>query len=190
VIIEITCPDQVRPIGLLGRPERFSNRQATARLNSLAAEQNRFVLFKCLVPDGATEVARVNVVYRDEMDEGREKVLKGVARVDFTRDGRLVASSVNSYVTTQKELVMNAVAKDEALAEADAGHYSTAADRLSRQVIVLQQQEAQAPAAMKAEVQSEIQNLKQYSEQIRNNEYGSATRKTLQSQSWTYRNAK
>src|SRR5258708_36015870 len=41
VRIEIICPDGVRPIGLLGRPEKFAAQKAVVRLSQFALAQDR-----------------------------------------------------------------------------------------------------------------------------------------------------
>src|SRR2546427_9307774 len=132
VRIEIICPDGVRPIGFLGRPEKLAGQMCAVRLNQLAVAQSRYLLLDCLVEDRMSEIARVNFSYIDELNGGAEQTSSAVATVRFTEDRKLALNSLRADVTAQKELFLAAVAKDQALADADAGHYQQAAERLDR----------------------------------------------------------
>src|SRR5439155_8518326 len=46
--IEIICPDGVRPIGFLGRPERCAGQTCALRLSQRAVAQNRCLFLRCL----------------------------------------------------------------------------------------------------------------------------------------------
>jgi Ca-activated chloride channel family protein len=190
VRIEITCPDGVKPIGFIGRGEQFEDQKATVRLSYFTAGQNRFLFLRCLVKDTQPEIARVKVIYADELDNGSEQSAGGVVRIRFTEDKSVAASSMNSAVIAQKELVLTAVRKDEALADADAGNYADAARKLDAQAAVLDASYANAPAAEQVQIRRETENLRNRSQQLQNGRYDSATRKTMQSESWGTRNSK
>src|SRR5882672_7092853 len=123
VRIEISCPGGVRPIGFIGRPERFEGQKAAVRLSHLTVAQDRYLFLRCRVEDGQGEIARVKVSYRDELNGGAEQTISASARIQFTEDRKLASSSVRPEVAAQKELLLVAVTKDEALADADAGRY-------------------------------------------------------------------
>src|SRR5438445_4422440 len=54
VRIEIICPDGVKPMGIIGRPERFEGQRAAVHLSQFTAAQNRFLFLRCQVaPDHA-----------------------------------------------------------------------------------------------------------------------------------------
>ncbi len=188
--IEIICPDGVRPIGFLGRPEKFAGQTGTVRLSQLAVAQNRYLFLHCRVEHRATEIARVNIRYIDELNGGAEQSSSGVATVRFTEDRQLALNSLRADVTAQKELFLAAVVKDQALADADAGRYQQAAERLDRQAHALDYQYQNAPADLKPQLRQEINNLKLRSNQLQQNQYDAGTRKSLQSESWTVRNSK
>src|SRR5215471_9636823 len=46
--IEITCPDGVRPLGFIGRPEKFDGQRAAVQLSNLTAGQDRYVFLRCM----------------------------------------------------------------------------------------------------------------------------------------------
>jgi Ca-activated chloride channel family protein len=190
VKIEIICPDGVKPIGLIGRPERFDGQKAFLHLNQFTLAQDRYVFLRCRVEDNKPEVARVKITYLDELNGGTEESLSEIARIRFTEDRTLAANSLRAGVVSQKELLLTAVAKDEALAEADAGRYQQAAQRLAQQATVLEQQSKNAPAPMQSQLRVEVENLRLRSNQLEQNQYDSATRKSMQSESWTVRNSK
>jgi Ca-activated chloride channel family protein len=190
VRIEIICPNGVKPIGLIGRPELFSGQKASVHLSQLALAQNRYLFLRCLVNEPQPEVAAVTVRYIDELNGGSEESVSERARVRFTEDKAVAANSERAEVVAQKELLLTAVAKDAALAEADAGHYKQAAQTLNRQAIVLDVQYQNAPTSVQPQLRQEANNLRLRANQLEQNQYDSGTRKTMQSESWTYRNSK
>jgi Ca-activated chloride channel family protein len=190
VRIEITCPKGVKPIGLIGRPEVFTGQKASVQLSQLAFEQNRYLFLRCLVNEPQPEVAAVTVRYTDELNGGIETFLSSRATVRFTEDKAVVAKSERAEIVAQKHLMLTAVAKDAALADADSGRYQQAAQTLNRQAAVLDQQYLNAPASVQPQLRQEAANLRLRADQLGQNQYDSATRKSMQSESWTYRNSK
>jgi len=197
VKIEITCPEGVKPLGFIGRAERFAGQRAALQLSQFTQAQNRFLFLRCQVePErgkngpAQPEVARVNVRYIDELNGGAEQTVSGVARIQFTDDGGRAAGSRRADVAAQKELFLAAIAKDEALADADAGRYQQAAQKLEREARVLDYQCQSAPAPLQSQLRQEIENLRFRSNQLQQNQYDASTRKSLQSESWSVRNSK
>ena len=144
------------------------------------------------------EVARVNVNYKDELADGSDQLASSVARIDFTDDQQLSDKSVNGAVMAEKELMLTAVAKDEAMAQADAGNYSEAAKILTAQNRALSAAYPAAPPTVQIQLREETNNLNYFSDRIGGGgaggfgggEYDSATRKTMQAQSFNTRNSK
>jgi Ca-activated chloride channel family protein len=190
VQIEIICPEGVRPLGFIGRPERFDGQKAAVQLNQVTAGQDRFIFLRCLVDDGRAEIARVKVSYLDELNGGVEQALSEAAQIRYTRDRNIAAKSERASVMTQKQLLLTAVAKDEAILDADAGHYQKAAQKLAAQAAVLDQQYQNAPAPMQSQLREESKNLRARASEIQQNDYQASTRKALQCESWNYRNSK
>jgi Ca-activated chloride channel family protein len=190
VRIEIICPKGVRPLGFIGRTETFTSQQASVNLSQFTAGQNRYLLLRCVVDENQPEVARVKVNYTDELNGGTVQVANGVAKIRFTENQSVSDKSVNGAVGAQRELLLAAVAKDEARAQADAGNYKQAAEILSRQAATLNRVYADAPAAVQIQIRAETNDLNTFGGQIENGQYDSATRKTMQSQSYNSRNSK
>ena len=199
VRIEIVCPDGVKPVGFIGRAEKFEGQRATVNLSQFTTGQNRYLFLRCLVNGNQPDVAKVNVNYTDELGDGSVQTASGVARLDFTDDQQLSDKSVNGAVVAQKELMLTAVAKDEAMAQADAGNYTEAAKILTEQNRALSSVYAAAPPTVQMQLRDETNNLYYFSGKIGGGggaggfgggQYDSATRKAMQAQSYNTRNSK
>jgi Ca-activated chloride channel family protein len=190
VRIEIICPDGVRPMGFIGRPEKFDGQRGTLQMSHLTAGQDRYVFLRCMVEEEKSALAHVSVKYLDELNGGASESVKATAQVRFTRDRDKADKSARADVVTQKELLVAAVAKDEALADADAGKYQQAAQKLSVQATVLAEKYKDASPEVQRQARDEISNLERRSRELQQNQYAPSTRKSLQSESWNYRNSK
>ena len=190
VRIEIICPDGVKPLGFIGRAEKFENQKTTVNLSQFTTGQDRYIFLRCLVNGNKPEVARVNVNYKDELADGSEQSASGVARINFTDDKKLSDKSLNGAVNAEKELILTAVAKDAAMEQADAGNYKLAAQTLSAQNAALSRAYADAPAAVQIQIRQETNYLSDFGGQLDAGSYNGASRKTMQSQSYNTRNSK
>jgi Ca-activated chloride channel homolog len=190
VRIEIFCPAGVKPLGLIGRKETFSDQRAVVTLSQFSGGQNRYIFLRCLVNGHDGEVARVNVSYKDELNDGSDRTAKAIARITYTDDRSDSEKSWNGEVVAQKEIMLTAVAKDEAMAEADAGNYKRAATILNNQNISLNNAYAAAPAGAQAQIRAESNNVTIFYRQLDEGQYDASTRKVMQSQSFGGRNSK
>jgi Ca-activated chloride channel homolog len=190
VRIEIICPDGVKPLGFIGRTEKFTDQKAVVNLSQFTLGQGRYLFLRCLVTKPEPEVARVNVCYTDELDNGTEQSASAVARIRFTDDEGVADRSVNYAVTAEKTLMLTAEAKDKAIAEADAGNYRQAAATLAVQREALSAACANAPAEVQVQIRGETANLDGFNDQLLSGKYDGASRKSLQSQSYNTRNSK
>ena len=190
VRIEITCPEGVAPLGFIGRSEPFEDGKAVVKLSQFVPGQNRYLFLRCRVKGDQRDVAKVTVHYTDELDGGSAQATSGTARIGFTADQAVSDLSVNRAVYAEKELLLTAVAKDEAMAQADAGNYAAAGKILARQNATLNAAGAAAPAGMQSQIHTETQYLQNFSDQLEAGNYDGAARKTMQAQSYNTRNAK
>ncbi|MGO8838782.1 MAG: vWA domain-containing protein, partial [Limisphaerales bacterium] len=188
--IEIICPDGVEPIGFIGRSEKFEDRRATVNLSQFTLGQGRYLFLRCRVTRPEPEVARVKVSYTDELDSGSEQSTSGVVKIRYTDDQAAADRSINAAVNAEKVLVLTAVAKDEAIIQADGGNYRLAAQTLAGQKAALGALYANAPAPAQSQIRLELQNLDDFTNRLDQGQYDSAVRKTLQSQSYNTRNSK
>ena len=190
VKIEIICPEGVKPLGFIGRPEQVESQKASMNLSQITLGQNRYLFLRCLVSEAKPEIARVKVSYKDELDNGRDQSASGVVKIRFTDDRKTADKSFNYAVNAEKELVLTAVAKDEAMAQADSGKLQDAAATLTRQKAQLDAVYANAPATVQEQIRAETNNLLNFSGQLSGGAYGAGTRKVMQSQSYNSRNSK
>ena len=188
--IEITCPDGVKPMGFIGRGEKFENQKASVNLSQFTLGQGRCLFLRCLVTRPEPEVARVRVSYTDELDNGSGQSTSGAVKIRFTDDEAVADRSVNPGVNAEKVLMLTALAKDEAIAQADAGNYKQAAGILAAQNRALSEVCASAHASVKVQILAETNNLGDFSDRLMNGTFGGAARKSLQSQSFNTRNSK
>jgi Ca-activated chloride channel family protein len=192
--IEITCPDGVTPLGFIGRAEKFENQKALVNLNQFTLGQNRYLFLRCRVNGAQPEIARVKINYTDELNGGTIETADDVAKIRFTEDASEADKSVNGTVVAQKELMLTAVAKDAAIAQADAGNYRQAATILKVQADALNRAYAAAPASVQFQIRAETNNLDDFSGKIVGGgaagAFDSGARKSLQEQSFNTRNSK
>jgi hypothetical protein len=160
------------------------------QFNQILPGQSRYVFLRCRVEDETPELARVQVKYVDEVGDGDGRTLTDAVGVRFTRDNGTALKSIRASIVAEKELLLTAMAKDEALAEADAGRYQVAAHKLATQADLLDKQYQTAPESMRPQLRQEAENLRSRSGELQQNQYGSATRKSLQWESYNTRNAK
>ncbi|MGA2246332.1 MAG: VWA domain-containing protein [Verrucomicrobiota bacterium] len=190
VRIEIVCPDGVTPLGFIGRGDKFENQKAVVKLSQFTPGQDRYLFLRCRVKGEQPEVARVNVSYTDEFDGGSVQTAAGTVKISYTDDPAAAEQSLNRAVYAEKELRLTAVAKDEALEQADAGNYKVAARILTAQNAALNAASAVAPAGVQGQLRAETNYLQNFSDQLNDGSYSGAVRKVMQSQSYNERNSK
>ena len=190
VRIEITCPDGVRPLGFIGRTEKFENRKATVTLSQFTPGQNRYLLLRCLVNENKSEIAQVEVSYKDDLNSGGESQARGAAKVGYTKNRDEAKHSVNNGVFAQRVLMLTAIAKDEATAQADSGKLREASATLAKQKTELDAVYAVAPAVQQQQIRAETENILKFDGALNRGAYNSATRKDVQCQSYNTRNSK
>src|SRR5277367_5508533 len=176
VRIEVICPDGVKPLGFIGRAEKFEGQKAVVNLSQFTGGQNRYLFLRCLVNGDKSDVAQVNVNYKDEFDNDSVQTASSTAKIDFTESQSLSDKSINGAVNAEKELMLTAVAKDEAMAQADAGNYQQAATILASQNGELQKVYTAAPAGVQMQIRQETNYLDGFGGAIGSGQYDSATR--------------
>jgi Ca-activated chloride channel family protein len=133
VVIEVTFPEGVRPVRLVGREGRIENRRAFVELNQLYGSQEKFALVEVEIdaakPRTSREVARAEVRYENASD-ARPASQSARAEVSFSEARAEVVSSANHQVQADYAANRIAEAKDEVVALVDAGRRDEAASRL------------------------------------------------------------
>jgi len=159
ITIDITFPDGVIPIEIIGREEKIQGQKGKVRLRSLVASQERDIYLRCRVsglPDGGgRELAQVSVQYADA-GGGRGAGKQVVASVKADADLSLIASRVNHEVDAGCRLLGHNIKLDQAIAQADAGDYMGARDEMVRQRAILEKSREAAPVELQESYDKEI----------------------------------
>jgi Ca-activated chloride channel homolog len=106
VEIEITCPDGVRPLRILGREADIIGNKVYTSINQLYSNQEKYLLVELTVPANQAgakmDVADVRINYAD-MESKKSGQLTSRTGVEFTRSEEIVDNSLD------KETVIDAV---------------------------------------------------------------------------------
>ncbi len=135
VVIEIDCPDGVRPLRIIGREGRILNNRVELRMNQLYGGQNKYALVEVEVPAGRPEqvitLGQVRCSYENALTSKNEQSeTQIVARYSADRDK--VKKSIDTAV--QKDVIANEIAeaRDKALDLYNAGRKDEAVRELQQ----------------------------------------------------------
>jgi len=129
VLLEITCPEGMRPVRILGRDGRIRGNTVELQLNQLYGGQEKYTLVEVEVPasapDQELEIASARCRYEDAFTQQTLECADRVSARFSPRNADVVASG-NKDV--QQEIVRNriALAKDEAIELWDKGEQKQA----------------------------------------------------------------
>jgi Ca-activated chloride channel homolog len=143
VIIEIDCPDGVRPLRIIGREGRIRGNKVELHLNQLYGGQEKYALIEVQVAPGeaeqSREIARVSCSYENTLTQQQEHST-ALARVRFSKRHEEVVKSANKPVL--KAVVENEMAesRDRALDLYNAGRKDEAVQELKHSKEKLQVQ--------------------------------------------------
>jgi Ca-activated chloride channel homolog len=194
VQVVITCADGIEPLDLIGRPEKFVDRKATVEFGSFASGQDRYLFLRCRVKanDAVTQIdlASVKVTYRDEINGSQEASAEQTVRIGVTASEKEAANAINQTIAAERELQLNALAKDQALSDADAGNYRNAADSLRANAQKLEAVAASAPLPVKQNLDAKAQEQRARADEIDAGGMSKSLRKMIQSESYNRKNGK
>jgi Ca-activated chloride channel family protein len=194
VQVMITCADGVEPIDVIGRPEKFADRKTVVEFGPFASGQKRYLFLRCRVKarDAVTQMdlASVKVTYRDEINGSEEASIEQNVRIGVTTNEQEVADGINQTIAAERELQLNALAKDQAMAAADAGNNRDAAKSLRANAQKLEAVAAGAPTPVRQNLESQAQEQRARADEIDNGGMSKSLRKTIQSESYNRKNGK
>jgi hypothetical protein len=136
------------------------------------------------------DLATVKVTYRDEINGSQEMNAEGTVRIGVTTDEKEAASAINQGVAAERELQLNALAKDQAMLDADAGNYRNAAKSLRANAQNLEAVAASAPMQMKQNLESQAKEQRARADEIDAGGMSKSLRKMIQSESYNRKNGK
>ena len=194
VRVVITCADGVEPVDLIGRPEKFVDRKTVVEFSPFASGQNRFLFLRCRVKanDGVArmDLASVKVTYRDELNGSREANTEQKVEIGATTNEKEAAGAIDQTVAAERELQLNALAKDQAMSDADAGNYRNAAESLRTNAQKLESAAANAPTQVKENLELKAQEQLARAREIETGGMSKSLRKSIQSESYNRKNGK
>jgi Ca-activated chloride channel family protein len=133
VVIEIDCPEGVRPLRIIGREGRIRDNRVEIHLNQLYGGQEKYVLVEVMVEPGREDeiqkIADARCSYENALTNEQESAV-ALAQVRFSKSQVDVRRSASK--TVQKALVENemAEARDQALDLYNAGRKDEAVQQL------------------------------------------------------------
>ena len=161
VIIEIDCPDGVRPIRIIGREGRIRGNRVEIHLNQLYGGQEKYALIEVMVESGreneTQKIADARCSYENALTNKQEKSM-AVASVRFSKSLEAVRRSASKKV--QEELVKNelAEARDKALDLYNAGRQDEAVQQLKeKKAEISSRNQALGFADIAEEVEEELE---------------------------------
>ncbi|MCB1203469.1 MAG: VWA domain-containing protein, partial [Verrucomicrobiae bacterium] len=193
LVLEISFPEGVEPLGILGRGESIEKNRGRIAFGTLAEGQDREIFVACRVKPGpvgekAMTLASAKLSYEGATGEGIEKTSEvSVKSID---DVGLAEQSRVADITARAEIYRNAAATEQAIALADAGRGDEAKSQLTSQIAKLREVQSAAPAAAAAEIEREIGVLEESQSQLDADGFSKEGRKALQWNSFNRRNAK
>lgn len=143
VIIEIDCPDGVRPLRIIGREGRIRGNKVEIRLNQLYAGQEKYALIEVQVAPGkakrSREIAQAHCRYENALTGAMENSTAD-AQVSFSKREEEVIRSASKPV--MKAVIENemAVSRDRALDLYNAGRKDEAVQELKQSQKALESQ--------------------------------------------------
>jgi Ca-activated chloride channel family protein len=189
VIIEIRCPEGVRPMRFLGRPGELKSQTETIGFPTVSGGQKRELYLECLVEEGSVgkvnEIANVALRYAGSSEDQVIPVVVG-----YTEDVKLVEKSVDRGIRAEAAIFENAVATEEAIALADQGNAAASRAVLDTQIAKLKEVQAAAPAPQQAAIGRELEGISKAREELESDQLSKEQRKVLSNGAWQKRNSK
>ncbi|MCB1088581.1 MAG: hypothetical protein KDM63_16205, partial [Verrucomicrobiae bacterium] len=187
LVIEISFPDGIEPIEILGRPDAIQGRKGHISFGTLSAEQAREIFVTCRLnpskaPKDAFALASAKLTYQDTTEAGtaRDETIEAKATVKSVEDRDLANKAQVNEITAQAEIYRNADATRRAVALADEGKGAEAKAAIDSQIIRLQTAAASAPAPVAKQLAEEIEVLDRSKDELNEQGLSKEGRKALQ----------
>jgi Ca-activated chloride channel family protein len=189
VIIEIRCPEGVRPIRFLGRPGDLKSQTERVDFATVSSGQKRELYLECVVEEGAfgkvSEIATVALRH-----DGSDKDQTAPVVVGYTEDTTLAEKTTDRAIRAEAAIFDNAVATEEAIALADQGNAAGSRAVLDSQIAKLKEVQSAAPAPQQAAISRELEGISKAREELESDQLSKEQRKVLSNSAWQTRNSK
>ncbi|MBN2418165.1 MAG: VWA domain-containing protein [Deltaproteobacteria bacterium] len=130
VRVVIECPDNIKPVRIIGRDGRIMGQTIELSLNQLYGGQEKYALVEVTVPEGRDgqdmEIAKAEVSYINSYTQ-KSGASGGKVMARFSDDIKVVEKSTNVGVKKDLYLNFNALAEEKAISLSDEGKEADAA---------------------------------------------------------------
>jgi Ca-activated chloride channel family protein len=194
VVVEIRCPNGVRPLRFLGRPGELKSRSELITFNTLSSEQSRELFLEVELEQSVIgtldKIVDVEVRYLDPAKN--EEIVAGEISVEvgYTDDAELAKASKNLAVAAEAAIYLNAEETEKSIAYADSGNIEACRANLESQKVTLIDAFAFAPAKQKEMLKAEIAAVEEAQRDLGNDTLSKVQRKKLSVGSYMKRNSK
>ena len=193
IVIKIECPQGVKPLRFLGRPEKLKAQHEEVEFKTLADEQIRHLFLECEIDASAkgtvSRIAEISLKCKnasDEVKNARQTVVIG-----YEEDESLVEKSRNRALTAEAAVYSNAIETEKAIALSDQGDVAACRAQLNQQALCLRKAWEEAPQKQKATLKQELDAIAGAQSDLESNErFSRSQRKRLQSEVFSLRNSK
>jgi Ca-activated chloride channel family protein len=141
VRIRVWCPDEVKPIGILGREGELEDQTMSVTVGELYGKSDKFALFEVEVPENEAgkelTIARISVEYEDPHSN---KIVEDERTVMVTYDEseEVVEERQNTGIVKDAALNRTSEVKREAVRLADQGQFEAAANLIKENAVELE----------------------------------------------------
>ncbi len=194
ITIRIECPEGVRPIRFLGRPEKLDSRKETIEFKTLSSDQTRELFLECAIESEAlgeiSEIVQVDLEFGDVENPSATQRLKKTVVVGYTKDLKLAERTVDQGLVAEAAIYDNAVETEKAIALADQGNIAACRVQLESQEVNLTKAWAVAPASQKAEIREELNAVSEAKADLSDETLSKSQRKKLKTSAYQFRNSR
>lgn len=187
IVIEIDCPEGVRPLRIIGRDGRIRGNKVEIHLNQLYGGQDKYALIEVQVEPGEAdqirEIAMANCDYENALTNRQERS-SAQAQVRFSRRQEEVVKSANKPVVEAVVENEMAASRDRALDLYNAGRKDEAVQELKQSSGKLQERSAGLGFA---DLAAEAEALEEDADSFSAPAMPSAVKKEIRSESYKVR---
>ena len=190
VVLEIVCPDGVKPLRIIGRDGRIHGNRIEVDLSQLCGGQSKYALVEVEVPSGRPSeerpIATAKCTYENVVNQCTESAGGHVAAHFSDREPEVVKSA-NAEVQVEYFRNRAAETRDEAVKMVDQGKPADAAEYSARNAAELKQEATKYGVGDK--IRQDLEVLSNDAQVIRDNRgLPSASRKAMRTDSYQMRN--
>jgi len=191
--VRITCPEGVRPKGILGHECRINGNTLEMDFNQVYRGHEKSLILEVEAPprpDGAGEELATVEVNCTAADGSSADRLQHRIIASFTADRSRVASNINRKVQADIAVQQGAVLREAALKDADAGNFGAAQEKLKTAAQNINAAAAATgDAGLKKQAEALTKRQDELSQSRNNPTLYKEVRKKTKGESYQYRNA-